>query len=133
MTTKLKFLIPSSIVIFSGLLLLVSFTSAVTVCEEGFVAKSGVCIPSETGLSQASVVDILDKFLSWGLGIFGFFAIIAFVISGIEYLTSRGDEGQITTAKRNMKWSILGVIVGLSGLIIIWAITEALDAVSTTY
>lgn len=97
-------------------------------CPTGFTEKAGVCFPTETGLPETSIVNILSNFLSWILGIFGFIAIIAFVISGIQYLTAAGSEKTLETAKRNMKWSIVGVIVGISGLVIIWAITEALKA-----
>ena len=65
--------------------------------------------------------------MNWLLALFGIIAIIAFVISGIQYLVSAGDEGIAETAKRNMKFAIIGVIVALSGWIIISAITQALS------
>ena len=83
---------------------------------------SGICVPTTTGLSQAGVADLLVNFMKWILGIFGALAIIAFVISGVQYLTSAGDDDQISTAKRNMKYSIVGVIVALSGYVILTAI-----------
>jgi len=49
------------------------------------------------------------------------------VISGIMYLTAAGDEDQITKAKSAMKWSIVGVIVGLGGFVAIQAIDSWLD------
>ncbi|NLC30833.1 MAG: hypothetical protein GX765_05985 [Candidatus Moranbacteria bacterium] len=55
----------------------------------------------------------------WLLSVIGFIAIVAFVISGIQYLISAGDQNMIETAKRNMKWSIVGVVTALSGLIIL--------------
>lgn len=64
--------------------------------------------------------------MKWLLGIVGFLGIIAFVISGIQYLTSAGDDDQISTAKRNMKYSIIGVVVALSGMIVITAVTAFL-------
>ena len=72
----------------------------------------------------------IENLMQWILGIFGFIAVIGFVISGIQYLTSAGNENAIETAKRNMKWSIVGVIVGLGGLVIIWAINNALYGIS---
>ena len=72
----------------------------------------------------------IENLMQWILGIFGFIAIIGFVISGIMYLTAAGNEDQITKAKSAMKWSIVGVIVGLGGLVIIWAINNALYGIS---
>ena len=62
----------------------------------------------------------------WILALIGMIAIIAFVISGIQYLISAGDEGMIETAKRNMTYSIVGVLVALSGWVIIKAINQFL-------
>lgn len=60
--------------------------------------------------------------LNWLLIIAGVIAVIAFVISGIQYLVSAGNDSIIETAKRNMIYSIVGVIVMLSGLVIVNAI-----------
>jgi hypothetical protein len=65
--------------------------------------------------------------MDWLLAIFGFIAIIAFVISGLQYLLATGDEHMAETAKRNMQYSIIGVIVALSGWVIIKAIDTALS------
>ena len=93
----------------------------------------GVCIPKTTGLSATSVSDILVNFMNWLLGIFGFFSVIAFVVSGIQYLTAAGDDDQITTAKRNTKYSIIGIIIALSGLVVFTAIMTAFKGTSNTF
>lgn len=64
--------------------------------------------------------------MKWMLYLFGFLAIIAFVISGIQYLTAAGNMSSIETAKRNMNYSIIGVVVALSGLVILIAIDALL-------
>jgi hypothetical protein len=97
-------------------------------CGAEFVPKAGVCFPKNTGLSESSILDILGAFFSWLLMVFGFLAIGAFIISGVQYLLSAGDDDMIKTAKRNMTWSIVGVIVGLSGYVIMQAIASALNA-----
>lgn len=88
----------------------------------------GVCFPSGTGLSEKSIVEILTSFISWILGIFGFIAILGFIVSGLQYIFATGDEGMAETAKRNMKYSIIGVIVALSGWIVIKAVDTLLSA-----
>ena len=97
--------------------------------------STGVCIPTDTGLPEGGggsnpVSHIINGVMLWLLQIIGFIAIIAFVVSGIQYLTSAGDEGQIETAKRNMKWSIVGVIVALIGYIIIVFVNNMLGGTS---
>lgn len=88
----------------------------------------GVCFPSGTGLSEKSIIEILTTFISWILGIFGFIALLGFIISGLQYIFATGDEGMAETAKRNMKYSIIGVIVALSGWIVIKAVDTLLNA-----
>lgn len=103
-------------------------TTSGTTCAEGFSSYAGVCFPGNTGLSEATIGDILVNFFGWLFGIFGFLALIAFLISGSQYLIASGDDDMIKTAKRNMKYSIVGVIVGLAGYVIIQAISMALSA-----
>ncbi len=64
--------------------------------------------------------------MNWLLIILGSLAIIAFIISGIQYLIAAWDEEMMETGKRNMKYSIMGVIVALSGLVIVKAVDAAL-------
>jgi hypothetical protein len=117
-------------------LLNTSTTTAGADCgSSGFQKIGGICFPtsSQTGLSDANVTTILTNLLSWLLGIFGILSIMAFVISGIQYLSSAGSDDMIKTAKKNMTWSIVGVLVGLSGYVIINAIANALSGSSITY
>lgn len=102
-------------------------------CSGDFEEIAGVCFPTGTGLAETPIADILSNALFWLLGIFGFFGIAGFVISGIQYLVSAGNEKGIETAKRNMKWSLVGVVVGISGMVIIRAITAALEATTSSF
>lgn len=100
--------------------------------ETVFAAPSGWS-PSNysgTGLPSGSLYNIISNIVMWALGIFGFIAIIGFVISGIMYLTSTGDDTAMKKAKNQMLWSITGVIVGLIGYIIIYAVNAMLNSYS---
>ena len=80
------------------------------------------------GLSCQPVEVIITNLAKWLLGIFGIIAIIAFTISGIQYLISAGSEDMQQRAKRNLIYSITGVIVGLGGMVIISAVQKILFA-----
>lgn len=82
------------------------------------------------GLPDATVSGIIKGIVMWLLGIFGFLGIIAFVISGIYYLTAAGDAEQEKKAKLVMKMAIMGILVGLMGFIVIQAINMMLSAKS---
>ena len=79
-----------------------------------------------TGLPAGSIYLIIQNLMMWVLSVFGFICIIGFVISGIMYLTAAGDDEQQKKAKKAMYYSIMGVIVGLIGLVIIFAINALL-------
>ena len=79
------------------------------------------------GLSDMPIYDIAVNLLNWILAIFGIVGIIGFIISGIMYMLAAGDTSKIETAKKAMTASILGVVVGLSGLVILYAVQSALS------
>lgn len=101
-------------------------TSTVKCDPAKFKEYAGVCFPLNTGLSETSVASIILNLMKWMLYLFGFLAIIAFVISGIQYLSAAGNMNMIETAKRNMNYSIIGVIVALAGVVILIAIDSLL-------
>ena len=82
------------------------------------------------GLPAGSITGILLNILLWILRIFGIIGIVGFVISGILYLTAAGDEDRMAYAKRAMYYSIIGVIVGLVGVVILQAVDLALNSSS---
>jgi len=82
------------------------------------------------GLPVGTVSGIITNILKWLLAIFGIVGIIGFVIAGIIYITSFGDDDRMKTAKQAMYYSIIGVIVGLSGLVVIFAVNAILNQTS---
>lgn len=77
--------------------------------------------------SEHPLVDILTNILTWLLKIFGSLGLIGFVVSGILYLTAAGSEDQIEKAKKSFTYSILGVLIGLMGVLLIKAIEARLS------
>jgi len=84
--------------------------------------------PGGTNLPRQSMFNIIRNIMMWLLGILGFVAVIGFVISGIMYLIAAGDEDRQAAAKRAMIYSITGVIVGLVGLVVLFAAQQLLGA-----
>lgn len=120
--------------LFLGVALMPLISYGAVTCPTNYApSPAGVCIPSDTGLSNSTVADVLLTFMNWLLGLLGLFGIIAFVISGIQYLVSAGDDDTISTAKRNMKYSIIGVMVALSGFVIIQAVNTLLQGTSSNF
>jgi len=77
--------------------------------------------PGGTDLPNSSIWEIIKALMQWLLYLVAFAAVIAFVIAGLLYLTSAGNEDRISTAKSAMIAAIIGVLVALLGLIILGA------------
>lgn len=66
-----------------------------------------------------TIRDIAIKTLEFLLSVFGIFAIISLLIGGILYLNSYGNEKRIDLGKKMVTYAIIGIIVGLSSLVIV--------------
>lgn len=74
------------------------------------------------------VQEVLLNILQWLLQIVGIIALISFIISGIQYFTAAGEESKAESAKRNVTYSVIGVIVVTASFLIVQAIQNALAA-----
>ncbi|MEI7891180.1 MAG: pilin [bacterium] len=102
-------------------------------CGLNFTKIGGVCFPTNTGLANPTggIGQIIANLFFWLMGIFMTLAVLAFVVSGIQYLLAAGDEDLAKSAKKNAVNAIIGIIVGLSGFIIIQAISRILEGANT--
>jgi len=53
----------------------------------------------------------------WILGVVGFIGVISFAISGIFYLVAFGDTDMLIKAKKSLKYSVIGIVISISGLV----------------
>jgi hypothetical protein len=84
-------------------------------------------------LPEGSISEIISNALFWLLTIFGFLAIIGFVVSGVMYIISSGNEDTMKKAKNAMIYSIIGVLVALSGLVIVYAVNTFLGGTDSEF
>jgi len=97
-------------------------------CGSGMAlaAKADVALPTSVGLPSGTLTTVISNLTNWLLGIFGFLAIISFLVSGIMYFLAAGDDKAQEKAKNQMTWSIMGVVIGLVGLIVVYAVDALL-------
>ena len=100
-------------------------------CSSG--GSGGWTTSNPYGLPAGSILGILSNLLFWLLSIFAILGIIGFVLSGIWYLLAAGEESMMEKGKDGMKYSIIGLIVGLSGFIIMQAVSIFLGGASKTF
>jgi len=98
-----------------------------TICGSGetiFNCKAD-CLPAI--VPDKDLDDIILAMIKWTLGLGLSLAVIFFVWGGINYIGSSGDAQKTETAKKIIKYSILGVIVmGLS-----YALVVVVDTIFT--
>jgi hypothetical protein len=66
-----------------------------------------------------SLTAILTNILTFLTGIAGILAIIMLIIGAIMYLSAAGDEDRIDTGKKIVKFSIIGIIIAFSALLLV--------------
>lgn len=93
----------------------------------------GWTLSNPYGLPQGSILGIASNMLFWLLAIFAILGVVGFVIAGIIYLLSTGDETMIARAKSAMLYSIVGIIIGLSGFLIMQAAAAMLAGQRSTF
>ena len=75
--------------------------------------------PVRNPLQDSTFLSLLTRMLTGFLSIVGIFAVLMIIISGFRYITARGDEEQVTSAKQGLQWSVIGLgIIVLSYVIV---------------
>lgn len=113
----------------------ISFFSGIALmfCFAYFANAQGVALPTNVGLPGGDLTSIVSNFTNWLLAIFGFLAIISFLVSGMMYFFSAGDDTAQEKAKKQMTWSILGVVIGLIGLVVVYTVDMFLNGGSASF
>lgn len=65
--------------------------------------------------SDSLAIGILEKLFLFA----GILAVIAIIYSGIMYITAGGDTAKADTAKKNLTWAIIGVVIILLAIVIV--------------
>jgi hypothetical protein len=116
-----------------ALVILILIFPAIAGAQITITIGGGATGLSEFGLPNGSIYEIIQNIVYWILGIFAFFGIIGFAASGIMYLVSAGNDEMITKAKKYMMYSIVGVVVGLMGIVILQAAYWMLGGYNTLF
>jgi len=116
---------------FSFLALLIIFP--VLVSAQDMVIPNAEVVMPDTPQPKGTIVGILQNFMQWLLIIVGLLGVIGFVISGIIYLTSAGNEEQAQRGKRTMVYSIVGIIVAMLGVIVMQAAKALLSGNTSNF
>ncbi|MFA6295842.1 MAG: pilin [Patescibacteria group bacterium] len=70
--------------------------------------------------------DLIKKIINYVLGFVGAIAVLIIIYSGFVYMTSRGNEKQIESAKNSLTYAIIGLVVIFASVIIVNAVISAI-------
>ena len=74
--------------------------------------------------SALTFTEIAAQVLNFLLSIVGIIAIIMLIFGGFMYLTSAGDEGKAETGKKIAFYSVIGITVALSALVLVTQVAK---------
>lgn len=65
------------------------------------------------------VPSVIVGIITWLGVLVGILAVVALIYSGIMYITAGGDTAKADTAKKNITWAVVGIVVVLLSVIIV--------------
>jgi len=85
------------------------------------ILPAPVNVAHATGVIEDAIPisKILSDTLSFVLGVAGVLAMVSLTVSGLLYITAQGNETGMKQAKQAMIYSIIGVAVCVTALIIV--------------
>lgn len=99
---------------------------AIGLAAPSFLKEIGTVLGWDASVVNQDAVDgaqtlsqIARNVLDFLLSIVGILAIIMLVVGGIMYLTAAGNEDQLDSGKKIVKYSIIGIAVALASLVIV--------------
>ena len=75
----------------------------------------------------SSIRDLIVAIIDWLLVLAGSLAVIAIIYSGIMYITAGGDPAKAETAKKNLVWAVIGIVIIALALVIINTVVSVLQ------
>lgn len=65
--------------------------------------------------------------VNWLMGIVATVTVLLIIIAGIRYITSAGETDIIESAKRTIKYAIMGLVISILAIIIVNVVVNLID------
>lgn len=100
--------------------------AAVTLFATKTEEAIAITIEIKNPIKTSDFAKIVENFLLWILSVAGILTLFMLVVGGIMYMTAGGDEQKVTTAKKVVTWTIIGLALILASYSIIKVLDEIL-------
>ncbi len=100
--------------------LLIILVAIICVFAVASVAKADVPSISNIKLPTShfqNLGELIVAVINWLLTLCGALAVVAIIYSGIMYITAGGDSEKAATARKNITWAVIGIVVVLLSLV----------------
>lgn len=86
--------------------------SLILILAPYLVSADGWSVGNAPGnLPNVGLEQVILNITNWALAIVAFLAVLFLVWGGINYVTAAGNEEQVETAKRIIRYALLGLVV----------------------
>ena len=95
-------------------------------CEGVIAATGGTTCSEDPAAPNGTVTGIIKKIINLFSLIIGAVAVIMIIYAGFKYITSGGNDGNVSSAKNTLLYAVIGlVIVALAQFIVRYVLTRA--------
>jgi len=106
----------------------IGLISSAVVLNTGVARAEGWQLPDNPGLPD-SFMGSMQNIADWLLGFIVLLAVLAIIYGGMVYVAASGDEDRIRSAKKTIKYAIMGLVMaGLAYAIVTVIVEDMLKA-----
>jgi glucose uptake protein GlcU len=109
-------------VVFLMLLALVAPSLALAQADRYFTGANQLQLP-DTQTTQP--VTIVTNIINMLLGLLGLLAVIIILIGGFKWMTAQGSDDKVESAKKTIKYGIIGLVIILLAYVIVRIVINA--------
>jgi hypothetical protein len=99
----------------------------------GDALGEGLTKADDSGLSNTTFGNILYGAINFGAFLLGALGVLGFIISGILYITSTGNDDRMEMAKKGMMYSFIGIAVGGLGYAFVITMQKVFQGANTGF
>ena len=95
----------------------------------GISSSGSSCPPLDDGTAGAKVDGIIKLVINIFSLLVGVVAVIMIIVGGLKYITSGGNEGNVTGAKNTILYAIVGlVVVALAQIVVKFVLSKTVSS-----
>lgn len=108
------------------LVLLGLFLPVLVLAQEASSTTSGEVVPLDNPLRATDVSSFVASIINAVLGVVGAVALLYFVLGGLTWMTSQGNQDKVKRGKETITWATFGIVAIFFSYVIVNFVIERL-------